>query len=267
MMLLAFLGVASAQDAPWEERIEGDAVEADAPDDFALQGVDVLPMGGRSGLSVGQASVLGGDGGTNAWSVHGRVNAGHASVRVGLPIAAYRTPDQRTAGLGNLTADVLYRDDEAHPEWQVGASVHVPTGRTYTWVNDAEELWSGVGIDALYQRRFGDGPTQGAIRTAIGIHGPANYAPFPEVYAKVDIAGVVDQRISDAVGFVGEGSFSWWDTSPVDLTAMLRVDPVDQLRLRAGLTLPVAAWAGWQPAQVVSGVRETTLRLELHTAH
>jgi len=258
---------AAAQDAPWEERLAGDAVISEQADPFALQGVDVLPIGGRSGLSLAQGSVLGTDGGTHAWSVAGRVNAGHASVRVGLPVTSYRTPDARAAGLGNLSADVLYVDDAVDPEWQVGASIHVPTGRTYTWVNDAEELWSGFGIDAVYQRRFGDGPTQGAIRTALGVHRPAPFDPFPEVYAKVDLAGMVDQRLADGVGLLGEASFSWWDVSPADLSALLRVDPADSLRLRAGFTFPVGSWAGWQPAQVPSGVRETTLRLELHTSH
>jgi len=266
-LLLLLAPSAHAQDAPWEERLPGDAVTSDRPDPFGLQGVDLLPIGGRSGFSVGQASVLGPDGGTNAWAMHGRVRVGQADVRVGLPVASYRTPHRRTAALGNLTADVLWSDDHAHPEWQAGATVRLPTGGAYTWVNDADELWPGIGIDAVYQRRFGSGPTTGGVRTALGIHGPAAYAPFPDVYAKVEAAGVLDQRITEAVGFVGEASFAWWDVSPVDLTAMLRIDPVDNVRLRGGLTLPVASWAGWQPAPVSSGVRETTLRLELHTAH
>jgi len=266
-MIVLLLSAAIAQDAPWDDRLRGPSVDLDTPDrSFGTEGVDIGPMGGSTGFSVSQASVAGSDGGTHAWTARAQVPVDDLQITVGVPFTSYGTPDTRDAGLGNLAIDLAWADG-ADPDWAVGLAGHVPLGSTYTWVNDAEELWSSVGIDAYYLRRFGTGATTGAVRTAVGIHAPAGYSPYPPVYAKVDLAGLVQSELTDEVALVGEASFSFWDVSPFDVTGLLQVTPTDGLRLRGGMTLPLASWVGFQPAPVPAGAREITLRLQVQAAY
>lgn len=267
-MIAMWLPLAAlAQDAPWEERLPGPAVDLDAPEasPFGTQGSAIESIGGGTGLSVQQASVVGNDGGTHAFTALADVAYDRYKVSVGLPVAAYRTDAGRRGAMGNLTALVSILEDAPNPEWQIGLRLTAPTGRAYSWVNEAHELWPNTGIDAVYLRRIGDGSLHGAVRTAAGLHVPSSWAPYPEVFARVNLAGMLEQDLGEHAGVFGEAALTWWDVSPIDLSAMLWGEPFDGLRVRGGVTLPVASWAGWQPARVPTGARETTLRLELIT--
>ena len=74
MMALFWLLPAFAQDAPWEERLPGEAVEVTPPTSsversrFGLQGASIETIGGSTGVSAAVASVLGTDGGTTAYT-------------------------------------------------------------------------------------------------------------------------------------------------------------------------------------------------------
>jgi hypothetical protein len=223
-------------------------------------------MAAGTTFSLAQASVAGGDGGTHAWSARATAPVEDLQLGVTVPFASYSTPGARGAGLGNLAVDVLWLDGP-DPDWGFGVTGRLPLGRTYTWVNDAAELWTSGGIDLYYLRRFGEGSTTGAVRTGLGLTVPAAYAPFPQVYATIDLAGMVQTELTDQVALVGEASFAYWDVSPLDVSGLLQVSPTDKLRLRGGLTLPLASWVGFQPAPVPAGARELTLRFALQAAY
>ena len=97
------------------------------------------------------------------------------------------------------------------------------------------------------------------------MHGARAYAPFPAVYGHGLVAAAIDQELHDRVGVIAEVSFAWWDTSPIDLTVLGRVDPLDGLRLRTGLVLPIGTWAGLAPLSEPS-VREATWLLDVRYA-
>jgi hypothetical protein len=263
--LILFIAAASAQDAPWEERLAGGAIDIDVLTDssFGVSGVAIEAIGGNTGLAVKHASVAGNDGGTHAVTAVGDVVWDRYKVSVGMPMATFRTSQGARGALGNMTAAAYVIDDSPNPEWQIGVQATLRTGRAYTWVNEAHELWPDNGLDVIYLRRIGDGSLHGAVRTALGIHAPSGWDPYPDVFARLNLAGLIEQNIGKQAGVLGEASLTWWDVSPIDLSAMAWAEPVDGMRLRGGVTLPVASWAGWQPARVPAGARETTLRLEL----
>ncbi len=275
-MILIFAAIPSqAQDAPWEERLPGEAVPAPSPVDldgdgserFGIQGSAIETIGGSTGVSAAMANVLGPDGGTHAFTGTADVVWDRYKVSVALPVAAYRTGEGYRGGLGNLSATGAWLAPGPDPEWQVGATLTLRSGQAYTWVNEAQQLWPDNGIDLVYLRRLGDGDLRGAVRTSVGIHVPSGWAPYPDVFARLNLAGLVEQRMADTVGVLGEVSLTWWDVSPIDASAMLWAEPVDHLRVRTGFTFPVASWAGWQPANVPAGTRESTFRLELVARH
>jgi hypothetical protein len=273
-MIIALIRCALAQDAPWEAPIDGVAVPMTtrgegrdaAPrggDFFGLHGVSIAEIGGQTGLRVGSGSVVGVDGGTHAFTAEGQVRFDRYKVQLSAPYAVYRTADGRRGDLGNLSATASLIDDQATPMWQVSATLTVRTGAAWTWVNDAAPLWPENGLDVAYQRQLGEKALHAGVRTALGLHLPAGWEPYPRSYAKVDLAALVEQDLGERAGLIGEASLTWWDVSPVDLSVLARFDPAERARIRAGLTLPVASWAGWQPAAVPSGAREATLRVEL----
>lgn len=272
MITLAWIAVAFGQDAPWEERLPGEAVPTPATADqdrdrWGIQGSAIETIGGTTGVGAGIASVIGPDGGTTAYTARADVVWDRYKVSVGVPVALYRSPDGPRGGLGNLTASGSWLAPGPDPEWQVGAEVTLRTGQAYTWVNEAHQLWPSNGIDLVYLRRVGEGDLRGAVRTGVGIHAPSGWDPYPDVYARLNIAGLLEQRVADSVGLLGEASFTWWDVSPIDATAMFWAEPTKHLRVRSGFTFPVASWAGWQPARVPAGTRESTFRLELVARH
>jgi len=276
-MLWIVAAAALAQDAPWEERLPGEAVPAPAISDangptvvrdrFGIQGSAIETIGGTTGVSAAMAGVIGPDGGTTAFTGTADVVWDRYKVSVGVPVAAYRTPEGARGALGNLSATGAWLAPGPDPEWQVGATVTLRSGQAYTWINEAHQLWPSNGVDAVYLRRIGDGDLRGAVRTGVGIHLPSGWDPYPDVYARLNLAGMVEQRVADTVGLIGEASITWWDVSPIDATAMFWAEPTENLRIRSGFTFPVASWAGWQPARVPAGTRESTFRLELVARH
>lgn len=230
------------------------------PAPLPLEGLVLEPVGGGSGVQLATSSVLGGDGATTAISTRGRVRWKDTVFAVSLPFATWRDPSGRDAGLGNLTGGVWL---DAGPRSAVGVVGHVPLGHAWTWVNEVEEIWPGAGLDVAYRA---DQPTSGPVtwlaRVAGGFHTSGGYAPIPGFYAKVALAGGADVAAGEHFGLLGEGSVAWWDTSPFDVSALVRAD-VAGFRARAGLLLPLASWAGAQPSPVPSGVREATLRVDL----
>lgn len=244
-MILLFLPVATAADLPPE-------------------GLLAEPIGGGSGVTLASAVVVGGDGGTSALITRGRLRLGDVTATVGIPFATWRTPSGRDAGLGNVSLGAWLPDGE---RGALGVVARLPLGgRAYTWVNESEELWPGVGVDVIYR---GDQPLSDQVtflgRLSGGAHTSRGAAPVPGLYAKVGAAGGVDVAVREHLGVVGEAAFTWWDTSPLDLAALVRAD-ADGLRARAGVVFPLAAWVGAQPTPVPAGAREATLRLDLSAA-
>ncbi len=229
-------------------------------DDIPLEGVRVGPVGPGSGVSLAQDSVLGGDGGTVAWTARTRVALDRTRVGVTLPFATYRGPDGQRTGLGNLGLEILGTNEPGTSA--VGVAAHIAVGRAYTWVDEAEELWPGTGLDLVWLG-LRPGDTTVMWRVAGGLHFSGGIEPFPLVYLKASVAGAVDQAVTDRVGLVGEATLGWWDVSPLEVAGLVRADPVEGLRLRGGLVLPLLSWAGAQPAAVPAGVREATLRVDV----
>jgi hypothetical protein len=229
--------------------------------EFSPEGYVLEPVAGGSGVHLATGSVVGGDGATTAVTLRGRIRLGDAALVVGVPFATWRTADGRDAGLGNLSVGGWLPAGERGALGVVG---HVPLGgRAWTWVNEVEELWPGVGLDVVYR---GDQPVSDRVsflgRVSGGVHTSGGYEPVPGLYAKVGAAGGLDVAVHDRVGLVAEGSFAWWDTSPLDVAALVRAD-TQGFRVRGGLLLPLASWTGAQPAPVPAGIREATLRLDL----
>ena len=97
------------------------------------------------------------------------------------------------------------------------------------------------------------------------MHGARAYAPFPAVYGHGLVAAAIDQELHERAGVIAEVAFAWWDTSPIDLTVLGRVDPIEGLRLRTGMVLPIGTWAGLAPMSEPS-VREATWLLDVRYA-
>ncbi len=240
-----------------------------ATDGMVLAGHRVGAVGGRNSATLSEGVVVGGDGGTWMTTVGARVVIDEFSVMVRLPFASYRTPTGRTTGLGNLAAEGWMQLDASDDfEHAVGVIVSVnPGGSTYTWVNDAAELWPGGGVEGGWQMRttrFGD--TSMLARATFGFHGAQGFAPFPKFYPRAVAAGGVDHALTDEIGVFSEVSLAYWDISPMDIAAFVRADPIEGMRIRGGFVLPAFAWLGWTPMDQPSGFREGTFRLDLQTA-
>jgi len=225
------------------------------------EGFVLEPVGGGSGVQLSTSSVVGGDGATTAIGTRGRARLGDVVLAVSVPFATWRTPVGRDTGLGNLSIGGWLPAGEGGA---IGVVGHVPLGgRAYTWVNEVEELWPGTGMELVYRaNRELDGGLTLLGRLSGGLHTSGGYEPVPGLYAKVGAAGGVDLALGEHVGLLGEGSFAWWDTSPLDVAALVRAD-VEGFRVRGGILLPLGSWVGAQPAPVPAGVREATVRFDL----
>lgn len=286
--MIAWLALtAAADDNPWSDVLEDDVpvaapepapapepvpepepvpdpvepltdLEARAEPAVPLETFRIEPTGPGSGLTLVTSSVVGGDGATTAFTARSRVSVDDVSFSLAVPFATWRSADGRDAGLGNLNATLFLRNGDL--AW--GAALQVPLGQTTTWVNEAEELWTSGGLDviAIWQR---PGTLTFLVRGAAGLHFTPGYEPVPATYFKVSGTGAVDLAVTDEVGVTGEASLAWWDVSPFDVGGLVRYDPVDELRIRGGLVLPLASWVGLQPAPVPAGLREATLRVDI----
>ncbi len=266
-VLLASVCSAQAQDDPWELDLDESTADGMMSYDRSLvpRGVSLGPIGGASGVGLAQASVVGGDGGTTMWSGEARVRSGSWVVAALLPFATFRDAGGRATGLGNLRLSVMALNAAHSPTAHFGLELRVPVGETHTWVDDIEDMWPGTGLHAVYGRAWTLGSATAMLRASAGVHLTQGYAPVPATVLRAELAGALDHPLSDSVGAVAELSVAYWDPTPADLAALVRVDPMTGLRFRGGISLPVLSWAGAQPARVPAGVREATLHIDVST--
>lgn len=242
--------------------------EAASTEALAPAGRAVTGFGGAHGVGLSEQVVVGGDGGTAVTTVAARGVIRSVTIAAWLPFAAYRTADRRDTALGNLRLDALAALPGAGPvEHALGATLGFGLGGdAFTWATRADELWPGGGLDLVYELRVAEGPTTWLGRGALGVHGSRGWEPVPGTWARLAAAGAVDRALGDRAGVVAEAAVAWWDVAPVQLSALVRVDPLDGLRLRGGLALPVFTWFGWDPLGRPGGAREATVHLDLAAA-
>lgn len=244
------------------------AVAGDLAGGNVVQGHRIQAMDAGTGAAVETRYVVGADGGTDLAVLRARYAHDRLHLGVALPFASYRVPTGRDLSMGNVGLQgwyLLSRDDDGSATG-VGVELHLGLGGgAYTWANDPTVLWPGTGADVVFQRRTG-GELSWMYRGSIGVHGARGYAPFPGAFLRLGAAAGVDWSLADRFGLVGEASLSYWDTSPFELTGLLRADIVEGLRARAGLVLPLAVWMGAHPADDPAGIRETTLLLDLQVS-
>jgi len=219
-----------------------------------------------SGVSVKVGSALGPDGGVTATTLAAHFRRGPLAVHVGLPFAVYPTPVGNTADLGNLMISAFAVVEKPKVVLAWGAEFHVSVGqRAYTWVNRPDEFWPGGGVELIGQLRT-TGSTAFLGRLSLGIHGARGYEPYPKLFPHGTAVVGIDQTLHAHVGVSAEAAFSYWDTSPIELSVFGRFDIITGLRARTGIVMPIAAWAGWTPAGAPAGVREATWINELSMA-
>lgn len=270
--LLLAISVAGAADLPARPAEAGAAPAAPPTGPFVPSGMRVTPIGGTHGVSVASTAVVGRSGGTQVTSIAARFASPDFSVAVRLPLAAYRAHGGRHTDLGNLFVEGLYTVGGATggTRHALGVEAHFsPGGEAYTWLHRAEEIWPGAGANLVYQAHVP--AARGLdlmVRGIVGLHGAHDYEPYPGLFAQVGAAGLVDWTLPMAsqVGLVGEMAVTWWDLSPWELTALVRFDPLQGVRLRGGALLPMASWLGWTPAQLDQGLDELTLHLDAQMA-
>lgn len=223
--------------------------------------LDADGLGGAVG--VGTAFVFGSDGGVVATTATARYGAEQWSFAAVVPFASYRTSSGRTADLGNIRFEGYYRRRAGRTVQLFGAELHLPTGGAWTWAHDAQSLWPGGGLSAVYQRRQPVGPGDLLVRGSLGLHGTQGVPPVPALYVHASAVAGYEVAIVQHVSVLGELALSGWDPSPLDLTGLAGWEPVEGLRLRAGALLPLGAWMGLSPGSKPAGLREGTLLLDL----
>ncbi len=234
-----------------------------------VEGVRIAPLAADTGVSLGSRHVVGQYGGTTAASLAARYNHEDRLVfGLSMPLATYRLPGDsgRATGLGNLMLEGWYILDDGRDDGRmsgIGVEAHIGLGaRSYTWVNDATEVWPGTGVDVVWQART-PGDLGLLYRASVGVHGALDYEPFPSAFLRLGAAVGADYALGDRFGVTAEAAFTYWDTSPFEVAGVFRAEIIDGLRARAGLVLPMAVWVGATPADVKAGIRETTLLLDL----
>lgn len=231
----------------------------------AAEGYRITDMEAATGLSLHQQLVVGQNGGTNLTLLSARLRLSERMMfQVGVPWAAYRQPYPlgRTADVGNLLFEGWYLLETGDAARGIGVQVHVnPGSHAYTWTNDPTQLWPGTGADVLYQAKL-PGSLGLFYRGLAGVHVTSDYQPFPRTWLRLGAAAGVDYDLTDRYGLTAEGSFTYWDTSPLEVSGLFRAEVLDGLRLRAGLVFPLAVWVGATPAPTKAGLREATLFLD-----
>jgi hypothetical protein len=217
-------------------------------------------------LGLGAQAVVGRYGGTTYLPIHLQVGGERwvAGARTGY--AGVRTVGGRSADLGNLLVEGLWRGQAGALEVAAGAEVHFnPGGQPYSWTQRVDELWPGGGVDAVVQV-LKPGQTTWIGRGSLGFHGARRADPVPGAFVRLAATGAVDRALSDRVGLTGEATLAFYEVSPVDLVGLLRVDPLAGLRLRGGVVLPVGSWVGLSPGLLPPGLHEATFLLDLRVA-
>lgn len=224
-------------------------------------GHQIAPVDAGTGVGIGQQVVMGSDGGTAVTTATIRWAKDDLHIALGLPYGAYPTSAGRDASLGNLQLGAYY---SVQPDIVVGLEMHANVGEAaWSWANRADELWPGTGIRGVFQYRRTNESLSILARGALGFASARAVAPFPSSRAQFQMAGAIDYAISDRAGLVSELSLRTWDTSPLDIAALGRVDLTEGVRARTGLVLPIATWAGLSPADRPAGVREATWLLDV----
>lgn len=239
------------------------------PDRLVPSAHRVRGFGGTHGVSLGEQLVLGGDGGTSITTLDARVVADRWTLRLSLPFAAYRLPDRRDTDLGNLRLEVLRTlDTQGAAAHALGLSARAnPGGTPWTWATRADEVWPGFGLDGVWESRGALTDTTALLgRASVGLHSSPGFAPIPSTWLRVSASGAVDQSLGSVAGLVGEVTASYWEVAPLEVAGLLRVDPAEGLRLRAGTVLPMFTWFGWAPIDRPGGAREATLALDVQAA-
>ena len=232
-------------------------------------GYRIGAVGGTSTVRAVQKSLVGPDGGSHATVLDATWALERTTVNLGMPFATYRTPGGRNTDIGNLQlgfARLIGDSTSGSYSSSIGVEGHFNVGeRAYTWINEADEIWPGAGVDVVYTGRV-DGDWTILYRASVGAAGAAEFAPFPSWYVRVAAAAGVDRSFTDELGVTGEMSVAYWDPSPWEVSGLLRADVVDGLRIRGGLVLPVSSWVGWVPAARDAGVREATVVVDVSLA-
>ena len=236
---MIWLSVALAQDV------------AEAPEvgeGHALYGNRLDADGVGSSVGIGEAFVLGSDGGVLATTAAVRFGAESWSFAAVVPFASYRTAAGRTTGLGNVRFEGYHRFSSGGALQLVGAELHLPSSDAWTWANDAQSLWPG---DLL-------------LRGSLGLHGTPGVAPFPSFYLHVAAVGGYELDLPvEGLSVLSEVALSVWDPSPIDAAGWVSWQPLDGLRVRGGLLLPLGSWVGLSPGDKPAGLREGTFSLDL----
>ncbi|MBN2800239.1 MAG: hypothetical protein JXX28_13955 [Deltaproteobacteria bacterium] len=235
---------------------------------LAVDGNRIHDMQPGTGLGLEQRVVTGRDGGTDVTLLKGSFAVDDKmAFSLALPYATFRMPDPlaRSTALGNLLLGGWYvlSQGEDGSATAVGFEAHWNLGsRAWTWANDAAELWPGTGVDAIYQVRTG-GDLALTWRAVGGLHYSRDYEPFKGAWLRLGGAAGVDYTLHPLVSALVEGSFTWWDTSPLEVAAVLHSEPIEGFQVRAGWVWPLAVWAGAAPSRPRAGFSESTLMLDL----
>ena len=202
-----------------------------------------------------------------------RYTAGRYGIVVGIPVARHSVPGSNfdnsrahAGGLGNLTLDGYYKIQSGKVHSMIAVETHFNVGnRAYTWINDGDELWPGFGVDVAWQGYMGDRLVK-IFRVGLGMHSARASEPFNSFFLRFQASFALDYAFTPRIGLITEGSFAYWDTSPFDISVLGRFDLFEGIRGRAGLTLPIATWAGLVPAEQKAGLREVTWVMDLSYA-
>ncbi|MBW2254166.1 MAG: hypothetical protein JRI25_06150, partial [Deltaproteobacteria bacterium] len=155
----------------------------------ASEGHRIQAKNGGTGIGLAEHAVIGPDGGTTALTVAARVRVEAFQFGAAVPFATYRVPGGRDKDLGNIRLWAFYDLPYGSFDQSVGLRIHFNVGESaYTWVGAGDELWPGAGIDAIWEARIGGGVTTWMLRGALGVHTAAGYDPFPDRYARFQVA-------------------------------------------------------------------------------
>lgn len=225
-----------------------------------LAGHQITAADAGTGVGIAQEVVFGPDGGTTLTRADLRWSQKDFHLGLSIPYAGFNTPSGRDGSLGNLEIAGYY---SVSAGVLVGLEVHANLGEgAWTWTNAAADLWPGAGARTVVQLRK-EGDITWLARGAIGLASARAVDPFPATRAQLELAGGMDAAIGDIAGVTTELSLRGWDTSPIDLTGLFRVDVVEGVRLRTGLVLPVGTWIGLSPSDRPAGAREATFLMDI----
>lgn len=240
---------------------------------FKAAGFRIQGYGTGTGVSLGMKTVLGRAGGTTAGTISTNYQTDKWGISASLPFVMHRVPGFRfdntlnySDGLGNLAIDAHYVLNDSKVYSVIALETHFNLGsRAYTWVNDGDEIWPSTGVDVAWQGISG-GKLKKLYRLAMGLHFSNGNQPYPSFFPRFSAAFGLDRSLNKQFGITAEASLNYWDTSPFELSAFVRADPLEGLRVRGGIILPVATWAGLVPADQEAGLSESTFLLDMRYA-